>query len=151
MKSNRLISLIIFLLLVTPLFPQEQVIRIIANADINETVITSETVRSIFLGKKVKWENGDQIIIVTLDAEAQVHEQFLKLFIKKTPYSFTNFWQIKLFTGKGVPPISFPTEEDVIHYVAATQGAVGYISASHSENDLENVKILRVINYPENG
>lgn len=141
MKASIRYPLIILLLLFShlPLFCQE--IHFIVNKNVQESRITSETVRNIFLGKKAKWNDGSRIILVIMES-SETHDVFLKKYIKKGPHAFLNYWRQKLFTGQGVPPISFDNETDLIEYVANTNNAIGYVS---NTNSLENVKILNII------
>ena len=135
----RVILVVFILLLYMSLDAQE--FQMIVNSNLTENTITSVTIRNIFLGKKKKWNSGDRIILVTLDKN-EIHEAFLKKYIRKSPHAFLNFWRQKLFTGKGVPPISFEDEEEVLNYVATTKGAIGYVS--HKLKN-ENVKTLKII------
>jgi ABC-type phosphate transport system substrate-binding protein len=40
-----------------------------------------------------------------------------------------NYWQQSLFSGRGVPPIEQPSDEQVLSFVAQNQNAIGYVSA----------------------
>jgi ABC-type phosphate transport system substrate-binding protein len=39
-----------------------------------------------------------------------------------------NYFRTLVFTGKGSPPKSFATTDEIIQYVANTEGAIGYVS-----------------------
>jgi len=115
---------------------------IIANNSIPESSLTSTDVKNIFLGKKTTWKNGKKITFVTLK-NGELHKKFIRTYTKRNPSQFKNHWKKMLFTGKGVLPRSFSTDEDVVKYVSENDGVVGYIS-KEIKND--NIKIISVTN-----
>ena len=46
-----------------------------------------------------------------------------------------------MFTGKGIMPKVFDNAEDVVSFVSATDGAIGYVSGN---TRTENVKIISI-------
>ena len=47
-----------------------------------------------------------------------------------------------MFTGQGSMPKEFGSEADLLDYVEATPGAIGYVSRVNEKN---SVKVLRVL------
>ena len=82
---------------------------------------------NIFLGKKATWENGNKITFVTLK-DGDTHKTFLRTYIRKTPEQFNYYWKRMLFTGKGVIPKSFESDQEVIEFVSRNKNTVGYLS-----------------------
>lgn len=111
---------------------------IIVNKNLPETSITKTDVKRIFLGRKQKWTNESPIRPVMLKG-GPVHEKFLSDYIEKTLQAFSIFWKREIVSGTGLPPISFDSEAEVIHYVSTTNGAIGYIS---SDTPSTGVKII---------
>jgi ABC-type phosphate transport system substrate-binding protein len=95
-------------------------------------------VRNIFLGKKTKWDNGQQIVIVTLK-DSETHKNFLKKYIAKTATQFKSYWKKQVFTGKGSVPKSFEKEEDLLDFVAGTEGAIGYVSSGLNTDAVKTI------------
>ena len=48
-----------------------------------------------------------------------------------------------IFTGKGTPPRSFAEEANMVSYIAATTGAIGYISNGGAAVG-DNVRVMEV-------
>ncbi len=115
-------------------------ILLIANNSVTEADISKGDIKRIFLGKKRMWTDQQKISPVTL-INGPVHEGFVSAFINKTPITFSTFWKRVIVTGTGIPPKSFKSETDLVKYVSATKGAVGYISADTSH---KGVKVLSV-------
>ena len=52
-----------------------------------------------------------------------------------------SFWQQQIFAGKDVPPDTKASDADVIAFVSATPGAIGYVSAGAA---VAGVKVVKV-------
>ncbi len=127
MKTRILGILIAFALLSGAAAASEPVV--IINEGVNVASLDSKALRYIFLGKKTSWDGAGRIIPVTL-ANGDVHKKFLKTYIRKTPSQFSTHWKRMNFTGKGDTIRTFMSETELIHFVAANPGAIGYVSSS---------------------
>jgi hypothetical protein len=78
--------------------------------------------------------------VVTLK-ESEIHNTFLKQYLKKSEATWRAYWRRMVFTGQGMPPEQVETQEELLEYVANTEGAVGYID---TEAPLDNVTIIEV-------
>lgn len=96
--------------------------------------------KNIFLGKKSTWSDGSKIKPVLQDKSA-VHKSFIKATTGKSTKQFANFWKKATFTGTGVSPKSLPGDAEVVAFVAANAGAIGYVSATTT---VDSVKKLGV-------
>jgi len=102
--------------------------------------LTAKDVKSIFLGKKTVWGDGSHITVFTY-TDSSVNDAFMKEMVRKTSQQYITYWKKSLFTGTGLPPMNFDSDEEVKAAVAAKPGSIGYISASALD---AKVKILRV-------
>jgi len=114
---------------------------VIVNDQVAVEQLDVKTVQAIFLGEKTQWANGDRIVTVILES-GSIHELFMKEILRKTPMQFTTYWNQQLFTGKGIPPHSFATIEQMIDFVSKTRGAIGYVPSSAIINNFKVVKIV---------
>ena len=135
-----LFPLISVLLLASTVFAAEGNVVIIANKSVPVSSIAGATLKLIYLGKKNTWPDGSAVVPVALQS-GSTHEAFLGQFIEKSSSQYSSFWKQAIFTGEGTPPRSFADFSDLASYVANTPGAIGYVSAGTS---VENVKILRI-------
>ncbi len=101
---------------------------IIGNPDLPLSSLKPKELKDIFTGKKTRWNGGGKIVIATLK-DSDVHRDFLRKYVKKTPSQFRNFWRRKVFTGEGQGPKRFADEASLMQFVAKTKGAVGYMCA----------------------
>jgi len=136
---------IFFLLLIlffVPLYGADEIL-IIGSKDIPADSVSRDEIRNIFLGEKVKWDNGEKISFVLLLTD--VHEAFLKQYLGSTAAQYQNYWKKMIFTGKAKSPKSFSSPEKVIEYVTSTGGSIAYIpSAEYDKADKDKVKIISV-------
>lgn len=135
-----LLPLISVLLLASTVHAADGNVVIIANKSVPGSSITSATLKLIYLGKKNTWSDGSAVVPVALQS-GNTHESFLNAFIEKTASQYSSFWKQAIFTGEGTPPRAFAVSSELVSYVANTPGAVGYVAAGFS---VENVKILRI-------
>jgi ABC-type phosphate transport system substrate-binding protein len=115
-------------------------IVIIAHKDAPETTLSEKDLQEIFLGKRVQWQDTSAIHPVTVK-DKDLHGAFLKQYIKKSISKWNAHWKRLVFTGNGTPPQQFKTEQELLEYVAETEGAIGYVDA---ETSVENVTIIEV-------
>ena len=105
-----------------------------------ETSLSKNEIRDIFLGDKTKWDNNDKIRFVIL-RKGDTHTLFLKEYVHKTENNYVRYWKRMIVTGKGKMPKLLSDEDSVISYVAATEGAIGYVSESVIDNSVQKIKI----------
>jgi len=115
---------------------------VIAHPGVKEKALDADAVQRLFLGKKTTWEGGGGVILAVL-AEGPLHETFLKAYVGKTASQFTSHWRKLVFTGKASEPRSFATEEELVAFVAATPGAVGYVGGSVEKKGVQQLVVSK--------
>jgi ABC-type phosphate transport system substrate-binding protein len=121
-----------------------QDLKIVAHESVSEDTLTAEKVQDIYLGKKTRWAGGKKIIPLMLGQDNQVHLAFAAAVIKKPEPKFSGYWKLKLFIGEDTPPKAFAAERELVEYLSATEGAVGYVSASTDLMPYKSVKVLHL-------
>jgi ABC-type phosphate transport system substrate-binding protein len=114
-------------------------VTVIANKAFPAASISKADLKDVALGDKTA-VGGAAVTFVTLESGG-AHEDFLKTFVEKSGLQFANYWKQMIFTGKGKPPKAFKSEAELVEFVAATKGAIGYVSAGA---DTSAVKVLSV-------
>ena len=90
--------------------------------------LSSADVKEIFLGAKTSVGGGD--VEPVLAKSGAAHDAFLKAYVGKSDQGLANHFKSLVFTGKGSMPKAFATDAEIVKYVVATKGAIGYISGS---------------------
>jgi len=104
-----------------------QDIVLVANKGVQILGIKDADLRAIFMGSKSRFSDGSHAVPVILKG-GPAHEVFLQNHLGESPGDFQAQWRKAVFTGQGAMPRAFDSESAVIEYVAATPGAVGYVS-----------------------
>lgn len=120
-------------------------IVLVANTDVPGDALEVAEVESVFTGKTATIKDK-KVDIVILKA-GDVHEAFLKHFIKKTDSQFVNSWKKLVFSGKSKMPKDFETEKEMVEHIAKTPGTVGYIHVKTSKDAsvmTDKVKVITI-------
>jgi hypothetical protein len=118
-----------------------QDVVLVANKGVRISEITYADLRAIFMGTRTRFADGTHAVPVTLKG-GPVHEVFLRNHVGEGPEEFRSEWRKVVFTGQGAMPKAFDSESALLEYVAATPGAVGYVSRISSR---DGVKVLATI------
>ena len=118
-----------------------QDVVLVANSGVKISQITNAEVRAIFMGTKTRFADGSHAVPVTLKG-GPAHEVFLRNYVGEGPEEFRAQWRKVIFTGQGTMPKAFDSESALIDYVAATPGAVGYVSRISQQ---DRVKLLAAV------
>jgi hypothetical protein len=139
-QSRSLILLLGFLSCCCAASAQDVVL--VANKGVETSRIKVSDVRAIFTGEKTRFADGSHAVPVMLKG-GPANEVFLKNYCDETPDEFRAQWRKAVFTGQGAMPKTFATESALIEYVAATPGAVGYVSRISPQDDVKSLTPLK--------
>jgi len=119
---------------------QAQDVLLVVSKESQMSEISASDVRAIFTGTKTRFADGSHATPVTLKG-GPAQEVFLRNYVGERPDEFRAQWRKAVFTGQGAMPRAFDSEAALIEFVAATPGALGYVSHI-SPND--KVKLLPI-------
>jgi ABC-type phosphate transport system substrate-binding protein len=101
--------------------------KVIVNPENPVAVVERDFLRDAYLKKSTEWNGGETIRPIDLASRFPAHDRFTEHVIRKTPAQLRTYWNQQIFSGKGVPPPEAESVADVIAYVLAHKGAVGYL------------------------
>ena len=104
--------------------------RVIVNAGNGATTLTKAEVARLFMKKTVAWPGGEPVVPVDRGEDAEVRRAFSKTVLGKDVASVKGYWQQLIFTGRAVPPVEKATDAEVVAFVAANAGGIGYVSSA---------------------
>jgi ABC-type phosphate transport system substrate-binding protein len=119
-----------------------QDVLVVANKGVQISEISDADLRAIFMGTRTRFADGSHAVPVTLKG-GPVHEVFLKNHVGESPEEFRTQWRKEIFTGQGAMPKAFDSESALIEYVAATPGAVGYVSRISSQDGVQSLVVVK--------
>jgi ABC-type phosphate transport system substrate-binding protein len=116
-------------------------LRVIVNAKNPAKMIDKRELAEAFLKKRTRWDDDTAILPVDLNQRSSVRERFSHDVLGRDVASVRRYWAQIVFSGRGVAPPELASEADVVKYVAAHAGAIGYVA---SGTDLTGVKAVEV-------
>jgi ABC-type phosphate transport system substrate-binding protein len=102
--------------------------RVIANSEHSGEIITREVLSQVFLRKARRWGDGLHITAVDQSAESEVRISFTAEVLQSSTREVINYWVAEINRGNHPPKVK-ASDEEVIAFVGATKGAIGYVSA----------------------
>lgn len=106
----------------------------------NSATIADSDISRIFLGKAKKFSTGDKITIVNLKYNHETRNEFEKKVLKKSASQVKAYWSKLMFSGKGKPPKELVSDKDILAFVAANSGAIGYVAEGSVDASVKVVK-----------
>ncbi len=126
---------------VIPLFASSE-ISVIVSKKAQISTISTNDISKIFLSKTKRLPNGEIAQTVELDDE-NVKSEFYQQISKKNQKQLRAYWATMIFTGKGQPPKSINSIEELYRYLEQNQNAISYVDSSFV--DSTKIKVLYVI------
>jgi len=123
------ITVLLSIALVTSPSAADEQYKVIVNPKNPVTELKGDFVRNVFLKKAKSWKDGGTARPIDLPTKLTVRERFTRDVLKKTPAQLKNYWNQQIFSGKAMPPPEAASPQDVIEYVLANPGAIGYLPA----------------------
>ncbi len=116
--------------------------QVVVNAANSVSSISADELSKIFLKKADSWPGGSSATAVDLKADSPAREAFSQAVHGRGASAIASFWQQQIFAGKDVPPEEKGSPADVIAFVSANPGAVGYVPAGTDVGS--GVKVISV-------
>ena len=89
--------------------------------------LTRDHVEDIFLGRMQQFPNEQRALPIDQAEGSAVRERFNMEVLGRTSAQVRTHWSRILFTGRGRPPRSVASSEDMLQAVATDVHAIGYI------------------------
>jgi ABC-type phosphate transport system substrate-binding protein len=120
----------------------EQSLAIIVNQSNPVDNVSSQDLRTIFLGERSHWPNGRRITLVMLEPGQPERKAVLRTVYHMTESDFNRHFLQGLFTGEVfVSPKTLASPVGVRKFVFNVPGAIGYVRADDVD---ATVKVIRV-------
>jgi ABC-type phosphate transport system substrate-binding protein len=125
--------------------PPDGAFRVIVSANNPLTSVKRDDLARIFLKKLTRSKDGQELSPVDQSARSAVRAAFSERVLVKEGLdkisAVENYWRQQIYSGRGNPPAVKTSDDDVRKFVAATPGAIGYVS---EKADLTGVKAVTV-------
>lgn len=104
--------------------------------------IRKETLADVFLGRTSRLANGQPIVPVDQSVQSQVRAAFSQNVLSQSVAAVQAHWLREMAKSRR-PPLTRGSDAEVLEYVAANQGAIGYVSNTVATD--ASVKEIQVV------
>jgi ABC-type phosphate transport system substrate-binding protein len=141
---KRVTALVIGLLGLAPLASAaESSYQLVAHASTPGSQIRRDVVRAIFLGEATRWADGTQVRPIDQSLRSQLRARFCESALGHSVSENGAYWHQRVSSARVFPPPVKTSDDDVIAFVRANKGAIGYVSGDVTVGD--DVKVLKIV------
>lgn len=106
---------------------------VVVNARSGVAVMTRNEIINIFFGRYRQFFNGLEAQPVDLADANPERARFYQGLVGKDLAEVNAYWSRQIFSGRMQAPPKLPTPEDVLKWVAAHPGGIGYVELSKAD------------------
>jgi ABC-type phosphate transport system substrate-binding protein len=139
--STRLLAALLLAVAAAPAAADDAGYRLIVHPASSVESLSRREVIDLFLKRVTTWPTGGAVHPVEPPEDATVRERFTSEVLGKSPAAIKNYWNKRIFAGREVPPVEKRSDEEVVAFVRATPGAVGYVSEGAAVGGVKVVKV----------
>lgn len=106
---------------------------VVVNSRSGVAAMTRNEVVNLFFGRSRQFFNGLEAQPVDLADGHPDRARFYQALVGKEVSQVEAYWSIQVFSGKSRPPHKVASPDEVIKWVAATPGGIGFIDAARAD------------------
>ncbi|HYW49562.1 MAG TPA: hypothetical protein VE861_03095 [Gemmatimonadaceae bacterium] len=118
-----------------------QDVKVIVNSANPLSELPTSDVAGLFLKRTLKFPGGGAAVPVDQAKGSAIRGVFARTMLGRPASAVDAYWQQQIFAGGELPPAAKGSDDDVVAFVKATPGAIGYVSAGAS---VAGVKVVKV-------
>jgi hypothetical protein len=116
-------------------------VEIITHRSVGANTLSPASARSIFGMRQVKWPDNTRVQVFVLADTHPTHVAMCKERLNLFPYQLRQSWDRLVYAGMAQAPIEVASEEELINRVAATPGAIGYVTKVKPNDSIKIITI----------
>jgi ABC-type phosphate transport system substrate-binding protein len=106
---------------------------VVVHPSVVGTSIRRADLAAVFLKKAARWGAGGTAAPVDQSGTSAVRRSFSEAVLGMSPAAAVQYWQKQMLSANPLrPPAVKASDEEVLAFVATTEGAVGYVSKAAS-------------------
>ncbi len=131
MRTNASFALLVALSLSLPdAFAQDAPFKIVANTPNPVTALPRAQLSQMFMKKVAVWPDGQKVLPVDQAESSPIRKAFSSQVHRQDTSVVKAYWLRQVFSGRLIPPAEVSSDAEVLTFVKANAGAIGYVSAS---------------------
>lgn len=136
------VTVLVALMTPVPAAAAEPGFKVVVNASNTTTSISKEQLSRCFMKQTNTWINGEAVVAVDQMATSPVRIEFSKTIHERDVNAVKSYWQRQIFSGQAVPPPEKASDDEVLAFVRANPGGIGYVSSDAPVG--AGIKVLEV-------
>ena len=141
-EKTLIIGILTLLGWTVPAVASGQGFKIVVNQANSSETISKQQLENIFMKRAGTWSNGQPALPVDQGASSSTRYGFSMVIFGRDVNAIKSHWQRQIFSGRGVPPPEKASDEEVLAFVRANPGAIGYVSSDTAVGS--GVKVLDI-------
>jgi len=143
MKRITVFSVVVALMTIAvPATADDPGFKVVVNASNPTTSISTEQLARCFMKQTNTWISGETVVAVDQTATSPVRIEFSTAIHERDVNAIKSYWQRQIFSGQGVPPPEKASDDEVLAFVRANPGGIGYVSSGAQVG--AGIKVLEV-------
>lgn len=110
-----------------PVLSADAKFRVVVHPQVKGSQISRGSLSSVFLKQALKWGDGSAALPVDQSVRSTVRNEFTAQVLRQGIIDVQMFWSRQMARGQTPPPVK-TSDEEVLAFVSATPGAIGYVS-----------------------
>jgi ABC-type phosphate transport system substrate-binding protein len=119
----------------------EEAFKVVANPEVAVDALSKAQLSDLFLKRTTTFPGGAAAVPVDQAEESKVFEAFTQAIHGKPGSLIRGFWKKVAASGRDTPPPVRRTDDEILAYVRATRGAIGYVSAGAPTAGVKVIKV----------
>ncbi len=116
--------------------------QVVVHPTVRGTWISRASLEALFTGRSDRWGDKTAAKPVDQSLKTPVRRAFTSAVLGRSMGEIQRYWQDRVAADRVFPPPIKSSDEEVLGFIAATAGAVGYVSAETAIP--EGVKVISV-------
>ena len=104
--------------------------KIVVNERNPNASLSRTEVSDLLLKKQTHWSDGSSVVPVDQPRTSAARAAICLQIHRRSPEAVKNYWRQQIFSGRDLPPIEKASDDQVVAFVRANPGAIGYVSES---------------------
>ena len=116
-------------------------VAVIAHRAVPIDILDRQRLLDVYTGDIRLWTDETAVVVLDLGPRGESRHTFYK-FLGKSPSRMKSIWMKNLLAGESKPPESMSTEDELLRKVAATPGAVGFVTRSKVTDEVKTLIVI---------
>ncbi len=142
MRARALILSVLAAAAAPPALAEGPGFQVVVNVSNPAHSVSRRELSDLFLKKVTRWPDGTPVEPVEPAERSRTRSYFLSDVMNgRSALALKTFWQKRVFAGRDTPPVEKASDEEVVAFVKANAGAIGYVADSAR---VSGVKVLEL-------